>query len=31
VSDGRDLMLSGVAVSLPMANSSELVAIEGLP
>ena len=31
VFDGRDLMLSGVAVSLPRTNSSELVVIEGLP
>ena len=30
VASGRELMQSGVAVSLPMANSSELVRIEGL-
>ncbi|MDQ6646042.1 MAG: alpha-galactosidase [Pseudomonadota bacterium] len=28
---GRDLMESGVPVSLPLANSSELVVIEGMP
>ena len=31
VLDGGDLMRSGLSVSLPMANSSELVVIEGLP
>lgn len=30
IAPGRELMQSGVAVSLPMANSSELVQIEGL-
>jgi hypothetical protein len=31
VLDGGDLMRSGLSVSLPTTNSSELVAIEGLP
>ncbi|MEO6799854.1 MAG: alpha-galactosidase [Rhodanobacter sp.] len=31
VLEGRDLIQSGVAVSLPTANSSELVVIEGVP